>query len=74
MSGGIMALYAMRELTRQSFEPLSGLVEFSRHTVNFWSESVAWLPGVHLSEEIRPLQKAFTETSCCGDSLSFIAI
>ncbi|KAF7961900.1 esterase [Cupriavidus sp. UYMU48A] len=41
-----MVLYAMRELTRQSFQPLSGLAEFSRHAVNFWGGSVTWLPGV----------------------------
>ncbi len=41
-----MVLYAMRELTRQSFEPLSGLAELSQHAVNFWGGSVTWLPGV----------------------------
>jgi len=41
-----MALYALRELTRQSFEPFGAMVETARHAVNFWGGSVAWLPGV----------------------------
>ncbi|WP_455285615.1 polyhydroxyalkanoate depolymerase [Cupriavidus necator] len=41
-----MALYALRELTRQSFEPLSAMVDTARHHVNFWGDFVAWLPGV----------------------------
>lgn len=44
--GGIMALYALRELTRQSFQPLSAMVQTAQHHVNFWGDFVNWLPGV----------------------------
>jgi poly(3-hydroxybutyrate) depolymerase len=41
-----MALYALREFARQSFEPVGALVEAARHAVNFWGPSVALLPGM----------------------------
>ncbi|MGN5476583.1 hypothetical protein ACTMU2_04815 [Cupriavidus basilensis] len=41
-----MVLYAMRELTRQSFEPLSGLAELSQHAVKAGAGLSTWLPGV----------------------------
>nr|AAP74581.1 intracellular PHB depolymerase PhaZ3 [Cupriavidus necator] len=41
-----MALYTLRELTLQSLGPLGAMIEAGYRAVNFWGESVAWLPGL----------------------------
>ncbi|MFJ1257025.1 polyhydroxyalkanoate depolymerase [Cupriavidus sp. CuC1] len=41
-----MALYGLRELALQSFEPLGLMAEASHQTVNFWGNFVAWIPGM----------------------------
>nr|WP_232431266.1 polyhydroxyalkanoate depolymerase [Cupriavidus sp. UYPR2.512] len=45
-AGIAMALYALRELTLQSLGPLGAMIEAGYRAVNFWGESVAWLPGL----------------------------
>lgn len=41
-----MALYALRELTLQSVGPLGAMIEAGQRAVDFWGESIAWLPGM----------------------------
>lgn len=41
-----MALYALREFTLQSVGPFGAMIEAGQRAVDFWGESIAWLPGM----------------------------
>ncbi|AQV98394.1 polyhydroxyalkanoate depolymerase [Cupriavidus necator] len=57
-----MALYALRELTLQSLGPLEAMIEAGSRAVNFWGESVAWLPGIREADAALELFTRLTKS------------
>ncbi|MDX6010426.1 polyhydroxyalkanoate depolymerase [Cupriavidus necator] len=61
-AGIAMALYALRELTLQSLGPLGAMIEAGYRAVNFWGESVAWLPGLREADAALELFTRLTKS------------